>query len=1211
MFTPVKDEIINSEREINMKSKVLIFVILILLSCFSIAAADDMSDSVLIEQNEGIITNPYYAELVDSGEMDDLLYDEQPLLESDASLDEAIVSEDQYHDKLLNEIKNFKPVIKIVFYSSETSLASKFLQDQFKNVMTHTGIPNEGDYLYFNYVQAKWSYKKYQRKAPSGELVPYHYKGGSYKYRYEITYNMAFLQSMAQEIEVSNKINAAAASLKPKDNTDGAKIRAVYDFVLKQLSPLDNKNFIKKYSYSTHAAMIGKQALSNGYATLIYRLLLTMGVDNRISGNSANRWNIVNAGGNNFILDAAADDASGTGRYYLIGEDTLASLDKAGEHVPLEAIKARLAEVTVSFDDYDGTETKVITIETPEPGVEPASEQLGIWMYNGKTGEYEEVTGKKVPLDIAGDQHIKFEVWDSNGPVPVQWKSASVKVAAITNDGIVSPLKTGNSKISATVPGVKKPLTVTVNVVAMVQPEKMWVSGPDSVAVGKTVKMVFGFNQNPQPKNKKVEWISTDPGVAEVKNGTVKGLNTGYTTIRVCSVENETVCAAADIRVYPVVTKVKINDLDDETLTIDIGTTGTSSEKLYYELGAETETTDEKGKVSSDSSQSVTWKSSSAKVASVDHNGAVRGWKAGTVTITATAVDGSKKADKIKIKVISDAQPHSLKITVGNIKDASKVIGNIKYTVPNGNITLKAEFTQQVQPTNKKVVWISSNPNVIIVSASGVVKPNISWIVANGGFTGKVSVIVSPKDHPYDPVTHENSAYAFSYPIDVDLHERKSSPFLADDRVMESNSYSFDDLEISVSDALTLDTILVDGKGKDNRNDLKISSLTEDRIDAKAAIPEVPVEIASSDNEADADKESSSTDAEPHFASDDLTLTVGESLVLDVINPDEKAIVVGISGDTDAVLWNEELNMLTSIGEAEVTAYLSTVDPVEVKDMMPIHIVAAAASGDPVTDNSTASEPVSADNEAASDEFAGEKAAEEADPDEDEIPAAGTDEIVYEEIIPDEGGSAENEVFGTAEADVDSSEAAGDYDEESVQTNEITAAESSEESAETSDETPELVITDLADEGLCGEAGSVLKVERFRFEVSDDVLSGLVFGIDDESVAKLSDISPEDMLLQGIEIDLLAAGETDLVIKRDGVDEALLKIRIVVTPAAEQEPIGDDSPAADEDGQTMDAAADSTAEEPAVEELAETADEFSVISDQTDIIPESIISETE
>ena len=90
---------------------------------------------------------------------------------------------------------------------------------------------------------------------------------------------------------------------------------------------------------------------------------------------------------------------------------------------------------------------------------------------------------------------------------------------------------------------------------------------------------------------------------------------------------------------------------------------------------------------------------------------------------------------------------------------------------------------------------------------------------------------------------------------------------------------------------------------------------------------------------------------------------------------------------------------------------------------------------------------------------------------------------------------------------------------------------------------------------MSGEANGVVVIERERFELDDETLSGLVFRIEDESVAKLTTQSVEELLVNGIGIRLLAEGETRLVIKQKGGEEPLREIRLVVTaaPAAEEE----------------------------------------------------------
>lgn len=109
--------------------------------------------------------------------------------------------------------------------------------------------------------------------------------------------------------------------------------------------------------------------------------------------------------------------------------------------------------------------------------------------------------------------------------------------------------------------------------------------------------------------------------------------------------------------------------------------------------------------------KAVTWSTSNSKYATVDKNGTVAvNKKAGgkTVTITATAKDGSKKKASIKIK-IAKGEVKKIKITGKKTVNAGKTL------------SLKAKVTA-TKGANKKLKWTSSNTKYATVSSSGKVK---------------------------------------------------------------------------------------------------------------------------------------------------------------------------------------------------------------------------------------------------------------------------------------------------------------------------------------------------------------------------------------------------------------------------------------------------------------------------------------------------------
>lgn len=103
--------------------------------------------------------------------------------------------------------------------------------------------------------------------------------------------------------------------------------------------------------------------------------------------------------------------------------------------------------------------------------------------------------------------------------------------------------------------------------------------------------------------------------------------------------------------------------------------------------------------------KTLTWKSSSTSVATVDQTGKVTGIKGGTATITATTTDGTNKSATCKVTVIQLAT--SLKLSYSTL------------TIGKGN-TFKLTATISPSTTkNKNLEWNSSNTSAVIDLGDG------------------------------------------------------------------------------------------------------------------------------------------------------------------------------------------------------------------------------------------------------------------------------------------------------------------------------------------------------------------------------------------------------------------------------------------------------------------------------------------------------------
>ena len=138
--------------------------------------------------------------------------------------------------------------------------------------------------------------------------------------------------------------------------------------------------------------------------------------------------------------------------------------------------------------------------------------------------------------------------------------------------------------------------------------------------------------------------------------------------------------------------------------------------------------------------QTVTWKSSSPKVATISSNGMVTCQKPGTATITCSAADGSGQKISFKLTVVKRME----RIT---LKDAVVVAGK--------SITLKPDISPE-DTTNKKLEWriegdtafasVDSNGKLTARKVTAIKSVTVFAVAADGsGVYGKCTVWIYPK----------------------------------------------------------------------------------------------------------------------------------------------------------------------------------------------------------------------------------------------------------------------------------------------------------------------------------------------------------------------------------------------------------------------------------------------------------------------------------
>lgn len=189
-----------------------------------------------------------------------------------------------------------QPVVTISLLrdDDETTIKKELLNATF----VHTGVPNQGDYLY-------WHMRKCSIKSQVLALA-------DGKYELILTYTFTYRSTPEQEAQVDAAVQTLLDQLNVYSASDYEKVCAIYDYICGNVK-YDTTGLLlgDPLVYTAYGALIRKSAVCQGYASLFYRLALEVGVDARvISGTGrkqAHGWNIVRLGGKYYNLDSTWD----------------------------------------------------------------------------------------------------------------------------------------------------------------------------------------------------------------------------------------------------------------------------------------------------------------------------------------------------------------------------------------------------------------------------------------------------------------------------------------------------------------------------------------------------------------------------------------------------------------------------------------------------------------------------------------------------------------------------------------------------------------------------------------------------------------------------------------------------------------------------------------------------------------------------------------
>ena len=129
----------------------------------------------------------------------------------------------------------------------------------------HTGKPDEGDYILFQYSSYKG--KGSTKKSGVSPVV-------------DIEYDLSYYADAEQEAEVDRKVEEIIKELDLGDKMNYEKVSAIHDYICDNVEyeAAAGGSDIRRTAYG---ALVEGRAVCQGYSVSLYRLLLEAGIDNR------------------------------------------------------------------------------------------------------------------------------------------------------------------------------------------------------------------------------------------------------------------------------------------------------------------------------------------------------------------------------------------------------------------------------------------------------------------------------------------------------------------------------------------------------------------------------------------------------------------------------------------------------------------------------------------------------------------------------------------------------------------------------------------------------------------------------------------------------------------------------------------------------------------------------------------------------------------
>ena len=493
-----------------------------------------------------------------------------------------------------------------------------------------------------------------------------------------------------------------------------AQVKSIHDYVCGLITYNYADTVTHKYHCIYNAVIGDHKGVCESYAAAFKMLCDIHGIPcvyvaglAHAGDQEGHAWNFVQMeDGNWYFVDATWDDTGSTDKYFLRGS---------------AAMKGRVV-TDIVYPSVHAFDYKAPSAAVPVTGVDIDKASASM-----VKGESLALKATVKPAD-ATDR-------------TVTWSSSDTGVATVV-DGTIKAVGTGSATITVRTAdgGYTDTCSITVTGSSAVP-----VSGVSldrtylEIRAGGVYKLKASVSPS-DASDRSVSWTSSNPSAATIdQDGNVKAVSAGSATITVTTHDGSKT-ATCSVSVFKDPIPAKGIRLDRASAALYEG----GSIRLVATL------------TPSDSTDTVTWKSSDTGIATVDQDGNVRAVSKGTATITASSGGGYLVASCMV--TVSQADRHVAGIALDKSSLSMDVGG-------------KAVLTATLQPSDaslREVDWTSDNSGVATVDQNGNVravspgKATITAISVDGGHKAVCLVTVWEGDIAVTGIALDKSALSLS-----------------------------------------------------------------------------------------------------------------------------------------------------------------------------------------------------------------------------------------------------------------------------------------------------------------------------------------------------------------------------------------------------------------------------------------------------------------